>query len=153
MSSSSNEASLDVVLYGRVGRNDHAQLKWQVARLREFAAASGYLQVTVLTEVSSMGPGQEVLDRVCAADVVVVWDASRLSRHREDFPTGCESLAQAGVEIVFADRPSGAAEHAWSGQATLVALIRQAVDQEQRAQHAEGTRRGIAAARARRAGQ
>lgn len=153
MSRASYEVSLDVVLCGRVARNDHGQLEWQVAHLRECAAASGCPHVTVLTDVGGTGPGQELLDRLCAADAVVGWDASRLSRRPEHFLTVYRRLAAAGVEVVLAHRPSGAVEHSWSGRATTVALIRLAIEQEQRARHAERTRRGIAAARARRAGQ
>jgi len=83
----------------------------------------------------------------------VVWNGSRLSRRPEHFLTVYRRLAEAGVEVDFAHRPSGAPEHSWSGRATTVALIRLAIGQEPRARYAERTRRGIAAARARRAGQ
>ena len=96
MSRASYEVSLDVVLCGRVARNDHGQLEWQVAHLRECAAASGCPHVTVLTDVGGTGPGQELLDRLCAADAVVGWDASRLSRRPEHFLTVYRRLAAAG---------------------------------------------------------
>ena len=154
MSSASNEASLDVVLCGRVARNDHGHLAWQVAHLRECAAASRGARTSRCSRMSATrGRARELLDRLCAADAVVGWDASRLSRRPEHFLTVYRRLAAAGVEVVLAHRPSGAPEHSWSGRATTVALIRLAIEQEQRARHAERTRRGIAAARACRAGQ
>ena len=164
MSNVSKEVPQDVVLYARVARNDNGQLERQVAHLRECASAFGYSVVTAVTEVSGTEPGQEVVDRLCKADVVVVRDASRLSRRREHSMLVHRRLSMAGVEVVVAhtssgdlepigaSQPPGATEPSCSGGALLIAL-QSMIEEQQRSRHAELTRRGIAAARARRAGQ
>jgi DNA invertase Pin-like site-specific DNA recombinase len=139
-----------VVLYVRVATEEHDRsAEAQEATLRDYAQRGGWDCSTVIREVRPHRVSSDVLGILRDADVVVVTRLDRLARTLVDLVEIRDVLRDAGVKLMTAseDPPNPVAHN---GPLDVMASIQAVLEDHARVLHSERTRRGIAAAKARR---